>query len=67
MWLIIVIIAITSLMVGNRLRKVGVEEARTNPYGSRASLAGQRKSGLGTWLNIAGGICLVTAVTLPWL
>jgi hypothetical protein len=60
MWLLI-IVAIAALMVGNRLRKVGVEEARANPYGSPASLTGQRKSGLGTWLNIAGGICLIAA------
>jgi hypothetical protein len=71
MWLLIVlaiiVVAIAALIVGNRLRKLGVEEARANPYRSPASLAGQRKSGLGTWLNIVGSICLIAAVALPWL
>ena len=62
MWLIF--IAIAAFIVGNWLRKIGVEKARANPYGSAASLAGQRKSGLGTWLIIVGGICLVTAAVL---
>jgi hypothetical protein len=64
MWLLF--IAIAALIVGNWLRKVGIEEARANPYGSPASLAGQRKSGLGTWLNILGCICLIAAVVVLW-
>ena len=64
MWLLI--IAIAALIVGNWLRKVGVEQARANPYGSPASLTGQRKSGLGTWINIAGCVCLVAAMVLLW-
>jgi hypothetical protein len=71
MWLLLIsavlIIAVASLIVGNWLRKIGIEEVRANPYGSAASLAGQRKSGLGTWLNIAGAACVVAAVVLLWL
>ena len=64
MWLLIP--AIAALVIGNCLRKVGIEAARANPYGSPASLAGQRKSGLGTWINIAGGACLAAAIIWLW-
>ena len=57
LWLFI--LAFVALAVGNWLRKVGIEAARGNPYGSSASLAGQRRSALGTWLNIAGGACMM--------
>ena len=58
--------AIAALIVGNLLRKSGIEAARTNLYGSPASLAGQRRSCLGTWINIAGGICLAVDVVRLW-
>jgi hypothetical protein len=64
MWLLI--IAIVALAVGNWLRNVGIEEARANTYQSPASLAGQRKSGLGTWINLAGSICLTAAIIWLW-
>ena len=60
MWLFA--FAVPALIAGTMLRKVGVEAARANAYGSAAARAGQRKSGLGNWLNIAGGACLVIAV-----
>ena len=60
MWL--AVCAVAALIVGNGLRKRGLEASRANGYGSAAALAGQRASGLGTWINIAGGACLVAAV-----
>jgi len=60
MWL--AVFAVAALIVGNGLRRRGLEATRANEYGSAASLAGQRASGLETWINIAGGACLVTAV-----
>ena len=60
MWLFA--FALPALIAGTILRKVGVEAARANTYGSAAALAGRRKSGLGSWLNIAGGASLVAAV-----
>ena len=51
-----------AMIAGTILRKVGVEAARASAYGSAAALAGQRKSGLGNWLNLAGGVCLIAAV-----
>ena len=54
--------AVVALIAGNWLRKIGVEAARANPYGSASALAGRRKSGIGNWLNIAGGLLLAAAV-----
>ncbi len=65
MWLFA--LAVLVLIAGTVLRKVGVEAARSNAYGSAAALAGQRKSGIGNWLNMAGGITLVAAVVWTWL
>jgi hypothetical protein len=64
-WLFV--IAVIALIVGNLLRRIGVEQARANTYGSTAALAGQRKSGIGNWLNVAGGLCLVGTALWPWL
>ena len=44
-----------------------MEAARANAYGSAAALAGQRKSGIGNWLNLAGGACLIAAILWIWL
>ena len=65
MWLFVV--AVPTLITGTVLRKVGVEAARANAYGSAAALAGQRKSSIGNWLNVAGGVTLVAAVVWTWL
>ena len=65
MWLFA--LAVPVLIAGTVLRKVGVEAARANAHGSAAALAGQRKSGLGNWLNLAGGVTLVAAVVWTWL
>lgn len=65
MWLLA--FAVPALIAGTVLRKVGVEAARANAYGSAAALAGRRKSGLGNWLNIAGGASLVAAGLWTWL
>jgi hypothetical protein len=65
MWLFA--LAVLVLIAGTVLRKVGVEAARANVYGSAAALAGQRKSGIGNWLNLAGGVTLVAAVVWTWL
>jgi hypothetical protein len=65
MWMIA--LAVIALVTGNLLRKVGVEAARANAYGSAAALAGRRKSGFGNWLNLAGGTCLIAAVLWIWL
>ena len=54
--------AVVALFAGNWLRKIGVEAARANPFGSASALAGRRMSGIGNWLNIAGGLLLVAAV-----
>ena len=59
--------ALLALIAGTTLRKVGVEAARANAYGSAASLAGRRKSGIGNWLNLAGGACLIAAILWIWL
>ena len=59
--------AVPALIAGTVLRKVGVEAARANAYGSAAALAGRRKSGLGNWLNLAGGVCVVVAILWTWL
>ena len=45
--------ALLALIAGTILRRLGVEAARANAYGSAAALAGQRKSGIGNWLNLA--------------
>jgi len=65
MWLFA--LALLALTTGTVLRKVGVEAARANAYGSAASLAGRRKSGIGNWINLAGGACLVAAILWTWL
>ena len=65
MWLFA--LAVLVLIVGTVLRKVGVEAARANAHGSAAALAGRRKSGIGNWLNLTGGITLVAAVLWTWL
>ena len=65
MWLLA--FAVPALIAGTVLRKVGVEAARTNTYGSAAALAGRRKSGLGNWLNVVGGVCVVAAILWAWL
>lgn len=59
--------ALPALIAGTILRKVGVEAARGNAYGSPAALAGRRKSGIGNWLNLAGAACLMAAVLWTWL
>jgi hypothetical protein len=58
--------AVLALVAGNALRKVGVEAARANAYGSAAALAGQRKSGIGTVLNVLGAVCLVVSALWFW-
>jgi hypothetical protein len=65
MWLIA--LAAIALVAGNALRKAGVEAARANAYGSEAALTGRRKSGIGNWLNVAGGACLLAGICLTWL
>ena len=65
MWLFA--FGLLAMTAGTILRKVGVEAARSNAYGSSAALAGRRKSGLGNWLNLAGGACLIAAVLWNWL
>ena len=60
-------LATIALVVGNLLRKSGVEAARANAYGSAAALAGRRKSGFGNWLNVAGSVCLVAGICWTWL
>jgi hypothetical protein len=60
MWLIP--LAVVALIIGTLLRKSGVEEARANAFGSAASLAGRRKSGVGNWVNVIGGVCLVAGI-----
>jgi hypothetical protein len=65
MWLFA--LAVLVLIAGTVLRKVGVEAARANAHGSAAALAGRRKSGIGNWLNLAGGVTLVAAVVWTWL
>ena len=64
MWLFA--LAVLVLIAGTVLRKVGVEAARANAHGSAAALAGRRKSGIGNWLNLAGGVTLVAAVAWTW-
>lgn len=59
--------SVVVLMLGNRLRKVGIEQARANSYGSDAALRGERKSGTGTVINIIGGISLLGAILWRWL
>jgi hypothetical protein len=65
MWLFA--FAIVALIVGNVLRKRGLEASRSNMHGSAAALAGQRTSGIGTWTNIAGAAALVAAACWLWL
>jgi hypothetical protein len=65
MWLFA--LAVPALITGTVLRKVGVEAARANAHGSAAALAGRRKSGIGNWLNLAGGVTLAAAVVWTWL
>ena len=65
MWLFA--FAVPALIAGTVLRKVGVEAARANVHGSPAAHAGRRQSGIGNWLNIAGGACLVAAIVWTWL
>ena len=60
MWLFA--LAIIAFVVGNQLRRAGIEATRANTCRSPAALAGRRKSGIGTWINIAGGVCLLAAV-----
>ena len=62
----LLLVAITALIVGNLLRRSGLEAARANLYGSPAALAGQRRSCIGTWINIAGGICLAVDIVRLW-
>ena len=64
MWLFA--FALPALIAGTILRKVGVEAARANTYGSAAALAGQHKSGLGNWLGLAGVGCLIAAILWIW-
>jgi hypothetical protein len=66
MWLT-ALAALALLTAGNLLRKSGVEAARANLHGSAAALAGRRRSGIGNWLNVAGGVCLVAGVCWAWL
>lgn len=65
--MLLIAVSLPTLIAGTILRKVGVEAARANAYGSAASLAGRRKSGLGNWLNLAGAACLVGGVLWTWL
>jgi hypothetical protein len=65
MWLIA--LAAVALVAGNWLRKSGVEAARANTFGSAASLAGRRKSGMGNWINVIGSVCLVAGLCWLWL
>ena len=65
MWLIA--LAPVALVAGDWLRKSGVETARANPFGSAAALAGRRKSGMGNWVNVIGGVCLVAGLCWLWL
>ncbi|MEZ5830030.1 MAG: hypothetical protein R3D05_02485 [Dongiaceae bacterium] len=59
--------AALALIVGNALRKHGLEAARANAFGSAAALAGQRKSAAGSILNVIGAICVAAAVVRWWL
>ena len=59
--------AVLALITGIVLRTVGVEAARANVHGSTAAIAGRRKSGLGNWLNAAGGACLIAGICWIWL
>ena len=59
--------ALLALIAGTILRRLGVEAARANAYGSAAALAGQRKSGIGNWLNLAGSAGLIAAILWIWL
>ena len=65
MWLFA--FALPALITGTVLRKVGVEAARANAYGSAAAIAGRRKSGIGNWLNIAGSACLIAGICVTSL
>jgi hypothetical protein len=65
MWLIA--LAVVALIIGTLLRKSGVEEARANTFGSAASLAGRRRSGMGNWINVIGGVCLAAGICWLWL
>ena len=65
MWLFA--FALPALITGTVLRKVGVEAARANVYGSAAAVAGRRRSGIGNWLNIAGSACLIAGICWTWL
>lgn len=65
MWLIA--LAAVALVAGNLLRRSGVEAARANAFGSAAALAGRRKSGMGNWVNMIGGVCLVAGLCWLWL
>ena len=60
MWLLA--FAVVALIVGNTLRSRGLEAIRANAYGSAASVAGLRASGVGLWINILGSACLIAAV-----
>jgi hypothetical protein len=66
MWLT-ALAALALLTTGNLLRRSGVEAARAALHGSAAALAGRRKSGIGNWLNLAGGVCLLAALGWTWL
>ena len=50
---------------GDVLEQV-LEAARANAYGSTAALAGRRTSGIGNWLNLAGGAGLIAAILWAW-
>lgn len=65
MWLFA--FAVPALITGTVLRNFGVEAARANAYGSTAAIAGRRKSGIGNWLNVAGGACLIAGICWAWL
>ncbi len=65
MWLFA--FAVPALITGAVLRKVGVEAVRANAYGSAAAVDGRRRSGIGNWLNVAGGACLIAGICWTWL
>jgi len=60
MWLLV--FAVAALIFGNGLRSRGIQAARDNPYGSAASIAGLRASGIGLWINIFGSAGLIAAM-----
>ncbi|HJT12341.1 MAG TPA: hypothetical protein VJ790_06970 [Dongiaceae bacterium] len=65
MWLFA--FAVPALITGAVLRKIGVEAARANAYGSAVAVAGRRRSGIGNWLSVAGAACLIAGICWTWL